>query len=213
MNNVVLRWAAALFLYGYYRLVLATSQVQIRADPSTENLLRKDLPLIYVLWHRHVFCIPWLRHYARRPLAVLVSGHRDGRIITAALRFCRLAVVVGSSTRGGISAYRQLLRLLRAGELICVTPDGPKGPPLQVKPGVMRLSRHSGSAMVPVALAASRQRQLGSWDRTLVPLPFARVVIVLGPPCHFQDLTSDHEQLLQLGQAIEATATLASKVL
>lgn len=213
LNNAGLRWAAALLLYGYYQLVLVTSRVRIRADPATEQLLRQGEPLILALWHRHVFFIPLLRRYGRRPLAVLVSGHRDGRIIAAALKLCRLAVVEGSSTRGGSGAYRQLLRLLRAGELVCITPDGPKGPPVQAKPGVIQLARQSGSAIVPLALAASRRRQLRSWDRTLVPLPFGRVVIMLGPPRRWQAEVAAAEQLLDLGQALDATAVQARELL
>lgn len=213
LSNAGLRSAAALLLYGYYRLVLATSRLRIHADPAAEQLLRQGQPLIYVLWHQHVFFIPRLRRYGRRPLAVLVSGHRDGRIIATTLKLCRLAVVEGSSTRGGSGAYRQLLRLLRAGELVCITPDGPKGPPAQAKPGVIQLARQSGAAMVPIALAASRRRHLGSWDRTLVPLPFGRVVISLGPPRRWQAEVDAAEQLLELGQALDAMAVLVREQL
>ncbi len=213
MNHAVLGWTAGLLLYGYYQLVVVTSRVRFRADPATESLVRQGRPVIFVLWHRHVFFMPLLRRYARRSLAVLLSSHRDARIAGVAARLLGVALVEGSSTRGGMKAYRQLLRRLRSGQPVCITPDGPKGPPAQAKPGVMQLAGHSGCALVPVALAASRQRQLGSWDRTMVPLPFGRVVMALGAPIHAEADADEGEQLQRLGQAIDAAADLAGECL
>jgi lysophospholipid acyltransferase (LPLAT)-like uncharacterized protein len=213
MNIPALRWAAALLIYGYYRLVLVTSRLRIRADPASEALVRQGLPVIYVLWHQHVACILFLRRYARRPVAVLSSGHRDSRITAVVSRLCHLDVVLGSSTRGAVGGYRQLLRRLRAGRSICINPDGPRGPAGQLKPGVIQLARHTGCPMVPVALAASRHRRLRSWDRTLVPLPFGRVVITLGAPRRWQAEVAAAEQLLDLGQALDATAVQARELL
>jgi len=91
-------------------------------------------------------------------------------------------LVAGSSTRGGARAFLQLLQLLAAGRHVCITPDGPKGPARQVKPGVVHLAQRSGCAVVPMGLALTRRRRLRSWDRSVLPLPFGRVVLTLGAP-------------------------------
>jgi hypothetical protein len=209
MNIPALRWAAALLIYGYYRLVLVTSRLRIRVDPASEALVRQGLPVIYVLWHQHVACVLFLRRYARRPVAVLSSGHRDSRITAVVSRLCHLDVVLGSSTRGAVGGYRQLLRRLRAGRSICINPDGPRGPAGQLKPGVIQLARHTGCPMVPVALAASRHRRLRSWDRTLVPLPFSRMVLQLGAPLYTEAAADPLEQPALLAAALNAIGTQA----
>jgi lysophospholipid acyltransferase (LPLAT)-like uncharacterized protein len=63
-----------------------------------------------------------------------------------------------------------------------VVPDGPRGPRYVVKPGVIHLARATGAPIVPVTYAASRMRQLHSWDRLIIPLPFCRVLYVIGEP-------------------------------
>jgi lysophospholipid acyltransferase (LPLAT)-like uncharacterized protein len=211
MNIPALRWAAALLIYGYYQLVLATSSLRIRADPAAEHLVRQGVPVIYVLWHQYVSSILLLRRYARRPVAVLSSGHRDSRITAVVSRLCHLDVVLGSSTRGAVGGYRQLLRRLRGGVSICINPDGPRGPAGQLKPGVIQLARHTGCPIVPVGLAASRHRRLRSWDRTLLPLPFSRMVLELGAPLYTDAAADPLEQPALLAAALNATGRRAEE--
>lgn len=211
LNNPRLAWLAGALLNAYGQLVLLTSRLRVDLHPATAQLLRQQRqPVIFALWHCHVFFLPLLRHQAAGPLAVLLSGHRDGQIVGVTVRQRGLALVTGSSTRGGVGATLRLLQLLRTGTSVCITPDGPKGPPQQVKPGVLHLARRSGRALVPVAVAMGRRRRLRSWDRTLLPLPFGRVVISLGPP-----LLAAAEPLgpERLAAALEASAARAGQLL
>ena len=88
----------------------------------------------------------------------------------------------GSATRGGARAFRQLVHTLKAGRNAVITPDGPKGPARRVKSGVIELSRMSGMPILPVAFSAWPRIVLRSWDRFVIPYPFARGVYVWGPP-------------------------------
>lgn len=169
--------------------------------------------MIFVLWHAHVFFLPLLPLYAKQPLSVLLSSHRDARIVGLAARLRGFNLVEGSSTRGGINAYRQLRWCLQRGQSVCITPDGPKGPPRQVKPGAVQLARHSGCAVVPVAMAFSRQRHLRSWDRTVLPLPFGRGVLLMGPPLHFEATDQLDQQQLLLTNALNGVVDQANAVL
>lgn len=211
MNIPALRWAAALLIYSYYRLVLVTSSLRVCADPASEALVRQGVPVIYVLWHQYLSSILLLRRYARRPVAVLSSGHRDSRITAVVSRLCHLDVVLGSSTRGAVGGYRQLLRRLLGGRSICINPDGPRGPAGQLKPGVLQLARQTGCPMVPVALAASRYHRLRSWDRTLLPLPFSRMVLELGAPLYTDAAADSLEQPAVLAAALNATGRRAAE--
>jgi lysophospholipid acyltransferase (LPLAT)-like uncharacterized protein len=216
-NNPALAELAGIVLNAYGELILRTSRIKLLVDPQVNQLvLEQRTPVIYALWHRHVFFMPLLRRFERRPLVVLLSSHRDARIVGVAARLRGVQLVEGSSTRGGVQAYRQLLRCLERQVSVCITPDGPKGPPGVVKDGLIRLARQSGCVVVPVALAASRFRSLRSWDHTLVPLPFGSYLVALGPPCRCAaeaDVEAERDRLARaldgLGQAA-ATALAAS---
>ena len=88
----------------------------------------------------------------------------------------------GSSSRGGTDALRRLLRSLRDGWDVVIVPDGPRGPREVVKPGVVALAAASGAPIAPVAVGASREWRLSSWDRFRIPRPGARLVVGFGDP-------------------------------
>ena len=113
---------------------------------------------------------------------VLVSRHRDGRFIGAVVRRYGVGLVHASTSRGGAAGLRTMLRLLAAGDMVGVTPDGPRGPRRVAAPGVAQLAALSGRPVLPCAARSTRQRVLGSWDRMRLPLPFGRGVLVCGPP-------------------------------
>jgi lysophospholipid acyltransferase (LPLAT)-like uncharacterized protein len=77
-----------------------------------------------------------------------------------------------------------LTRALRSGHEVVVVPDGPRGPREVLKPGVIALARLSGAPIVPVAVGASREWRLRSWDEFRIPRPFARCVVRFGEPIH-----------------------------
>jgi lysophospholipid acyltransferase (LPLAT)-like uncharacterized protein len=214
LNNAWLAWLAGALLNAYGQLVLLTSSIQVRVDPTTAALLRaRRQPVIFALWHSHVFFMPLLRLHTRQPVSVLLSAHRDAQIVGVAARMRGVDLVAGSSTRGGARAFLQLLQLLRQGRHVCITPDGPRGPALLVKPGVVHLAQRSGCALVPMGLALSRARSLRSWDRTLLPLPFGRVVITLGAPIVVAGDGDPGVGVTQLGQALEDTSGWARRLL
>lgn len=172
---------AGALLNAYYELVLRTSRVQVLVDYSVQQLVHEQaVPVIYALWHSHLFFLPLLRRYENRSVAVLISAHRDARIAGVAARLRGVQLVMGSSTRGGVSAYRQLRQCLQGGQSVVITPDGPKGPPRKVKPGVIKLALDTRRAVVPVALKAIPAHSINSWDRTIIPVPFGSYTLTLG---------------------------------
>lgn len=136
--------------------------------------------VIVAFWHDRVVMLPLA--YRGRQLCILNSQHRDGEIATRAAARWGIRSVRGSATRGGMAGFRQLVSAYRDGYDLAIVPDGPRGPRHVIKPGVMHLARATGAAIVPVTYAASRRRQLRSWDRLIIPLPFARVVYVAAEP-------------------------------
>jgi len=211
LNNKALTWVVGSLLNAYGQLFLLTSRLRIEADPELIRLVHEQrVPVIYALWHSHVFFVPLFRTFERRAVSVLLSAHRDAQIVGVAARLRGIRLVFGSSTRGGAKAYLQLLGVLQGGQSVVMTPDGPKGPAEQVKSGVIHLAQQTGCAVVPVAMAASRVHRLRSWDQTLLPLPFSRAVFELGPPMHCDTAEELGPLQGQLQTAIQATAERAA---
>lgn len=138
-------------------------------------------PLLGALWHRGVFLAA--HQFRDRQVAVIVSRSRDGDWIEALLgRLGYAPSPRGSSSRGGASALRQQIRLARETGVAALLCDGPRGPAGVAKPGVVFLARVSRAPLWPVAFSARPAIRFGSWDRMLLPLPFARVVCAYGDP-------------------------------
>jgi lysophospholipid acyltransferase (LPLAT)-like uncharacterized protein len=163
--------------------------VTLRLTESGVDALRprwaEGQPLIYAVWHGRILMIPWLtarlrRTRGARAVRVLASRSRDGELVARWVARFGLSVVRGSSSRGGAAALRALAASVRAGQDVAVVPDGPLGPRERVQGGIVVLAATTGAPIVPLAFAARPARRLASWDRFLVPLPFARAAVVFG---------------------------------
>jgi lysophospholipid acyltransferase (LPLAT)-like uncharacterized protein len=170
---------------GLVRVLGATLRLTLDGVAPLVPLWHARRPLIYVVWHGRILMMPWLNarlrasHGARAP-RVLVSLSRDGELMTRFVRRFGLDVVRGSSSRGAGTAVRALAATLSAGDDVAIVPDGPRGPREAFQPGAVALAALTGTPIVPLAVAAHPARQLATWDRFLVPLPFARCAAVFG---------------------------------
>ena len=173
-----LRGALAALVADLLRLLGATWRVEVLGhDPRTGS----TGPHLAALLHQSLLIATWL--FRDSGYGVAVSRSRDGSRVAAVLR--RLGYgepARGSSSRGGPAALRGLVRRLAAGTTVAVLVDGPRGPAGVAKVGIATLARHCTTPIHPVALAARPALRLGSWDRSVIPLPFARVVCAFGDP-------------------------------
>ncbi|WP_428377300.1 glycosyltransferase N-terminal domain-containing protein [Lichenicoccus sp.] len=179
----------------YLDLALRSTRWRLQADAETWALLtgRDGRTAIVVFWHEYLPLVTALWLLARREnphlsLNVMISRHRDGRLIADVIRRWRINTVTGSSARagksekGGAAALRHLLGLLRDGQVVTITPDGPRGPRRVTQPGSARLAALAGVPVVPIAVFCRPSRRLRSWDRMMLPLPFGRGTIRCGTP-------------------------------
>ena len=145
--------------------------------PAAENY-------IGALWHNRLLIFPLVlrRFFPHRSGAALISASRDGDLLADAIHRFRYDVVRGSSSRLGASAILQLTQLLASGHDVVITPDGPRGPAYELGPGIIFLAQKSGTPVLPMNLEYSRCWRLGSWDRFIVPRPFAKVLVLIGEP-------------------------------
>lgn len=158
--------------------------VAIDGDEHLAAALTKAPSLVPCFWHQHqAFCGKYLLEQRARGLAVgwLISPSVDGEIPAMLLRRVGGRVIRGSSSHTGARALRDYyLALVQENVSPVITPDGPRGPRFKFKPGAILLAQLSGRPMLPLAYAASRAA-LVKWDKFVIPWPFARIAIAIGP--------------------------------
>lgn len=138
-----------------------------------------DRGALFVVWHDHTL-VP-LHLFRGAGIATMMSRSRAGQMQGAFWKLYGWPIVWGSTKKKeGIAALRETLRLICEGGLMGFTPDGPKGPRRQAHGGVVYLASKSGVPILPLSCAASSAWRLPTWDRYLIPKPFARVHIHVG---------------------------------
>jgi lysophospholipid acyltransferase (LPLAT)-like uncharacterized protein len=175
-------------IHLYIRLVYATNRWTIEGGEQPRRLRAEGRGFILAFWHGRLLMIPmaWQR---LAPMHMLISAHRDGRIIADAVTYFGVESIAGSTRRGGSLALRTMLKRLEAGDCVGITPDGPRGPAAVASAGVVNLARLAREPIVPVVFATSRRRVLRTWDRFQLALPFGRGIFLWGEPIEVaQDL-------------------------
>lgn len=192
------------------RLLAATWRVRFVNAEVVGDLRARQRSFMYVLWHGQLLPLLWT--HRGRDIAVIVSEHRDGELIARVAHAIGFRTVRGSTSRGAARALLGACRVVDAGTDLAVTVDGPRGPAGTVAPGALVISQRTGAPMVPTAAWASRGWRLRSWDRFLIPKPFARVVVTYGTPITAQADTPRGavEDAELLRQAIDAASAAAA---
>ena len=168
-------------IHLYIRLVSRTNRWSVEGGEHPRRLRADGRPFILAFWHGRLMMIPmaWQR---LAPIHMLISAHRDGRIIADAVAYFGVQTVTGSTSRGGSAALRTMVKSLVAGDCVGITPDGPAGPAMVASAGIVNVARLARVPIVPVTFATSRRWHMRSWDRMQVALPFGRGVFVWGEP-------------------------------
>ena len=162
------------------RALASTWRYRIIGAESLERLRANGVPFIFSLWHGQLLPLIW--HHRNQRVAILVSEHRDGELIARLAKSIGYRLIRGSTSRGGERALLALVKDLRAGREVAVTPDGPRGPARSYAPGALIAAQRAGAPILPVAAHADSAWRLSSWDSFLIPKPFARVTVAYGEP-------------------------------
>lgn len=164
---------------GLVSLLARTWRFESRGEARWEAV-RREGAFVYLLWHEAL--LPLLWHHRRQGVAIVVSEARDGQYLAAFAHRLGYRRILGSSTRGGVRALIGAIRALEAGTNVAFTPDGPRGPRREVKPGILAAAARAGVPVLPVHASATRAWRLRSWDRFMIPKPGARVRVGYGVP-------------------------------
>lgn len=171
----VARYAGPL-LEGWCR----TWRYRVTGEEHWADSQDRSHPSVYLMWHEALLPLLWQRRGLG--IAIVVSAARDGQYLADfAVRLGYLPVQ-GSSSRGAVRALVGAIKVLRAGGTVGFTPDGPRGPRREFKPGFLAAAQRSGARVYPMHASARWARRLDSWDRFLLPYPLARIDVVVGAP-------------------------------
>ena len=165
----------------YIRFVYATNRWSVEGGEWPRRLTRNGRTFIVAFWHGRLLMMPPAWHRLTS-FHMLISAHRDGRIIAGAMTYFGIETIAGSTARGGSSALRAMLKRLKEGGCVGITPDGPRGPAMTVSVGTVNIARLARVPVLPLAYATSRRRVLATWDRFHLALPFGRGVFLFGEP-------------------------------
>ena len=159
---------------------------------------------IFAGWHGRTLVAAVF--YRQMGLWTIISQSRDGQIQNWVFTRLGFHTIRGSTGRGGVKAAAESIRVLKKGATMAFTPDGPRGPSGIVQGGIVLMAKKSGAALVPVGVSASWRIHLPTWDRYMVPLPFAKCLMVYGDPLFVSDDASD-EELERARQSLERALT------
>ncbi|MBA2458051.1 MAG: DUF374 domain-containing protein, partial [Gemmatimonadales bacterium] len=145
------------------RLLAASWRVRTVHEERWLPLYRARRPHVFLLWHEVL--LPLLWQHRRQGIAIVVSEAREGQYLADFARSIGYRAVRGSSSRGAARALLGAVRELREGRAVAFTPDGPRGPRRELKPGVVAAAQRGRAVVVPIHAQASRAWRLHSWDR------------------------------------------------
>ena len=208
LNSSPVKAALGAVLAGYMSLVKATTRWERRGLDHAQPIWDSGAGVVGCVWHSRILMTiaAWPSH-AQGP-AILISRSKDGDVVADAARRHHVGVVRGSSLnqrktskqKGSVGAFREMARHVETGGCMAVTPDGPRGPRMRAGAGAVKLARTAGVPVFPCAWSTSRAIVFNSWDRFMMPLPFARGVIVYGEPITLEPEADD--------EAVEAARAL-----
>jgi lysophospholipid acyltransferase (LPLAT)-like uncharacterized protein len=173
--------------------LMASVRFSAEGAERYESLAREGQPVIFAVWHGRL--LPLTYYHRHRNITAIISRSEDGEYIARVVEGWGYRTARGSTSRGGSSALRSLVKAARSGESLAITPDGPRGPRQQLQPGVITAAQLTGLPIIPLACGASRAWWPGGWDRFCVPKPFARVRVMYGTPRRVARDASESELL------------------
>jgi lysophospholipid acyltransferase (LPLAT)-like uncharacterized protein len=185
-----------------FNAMFGTIRFRVMTDQPHFEIVKRGDPVIYVIWHGRL--LPLGYFHRNQQLTAMVSRSGDGEYIARLLAGWDFDAARGSSSRGGSSALREMVKIARGGRSLVLTADGPRGPRQKLKQGVLTAAQLTGSAIIPATAAATRAWWFEGWDRFLVPKPFSTVYVRYGAPLYV-DRNATENGLSSVRQQLEDT--------
>jgi hypothetical protein len=193
--------------------LMGTCRLRLAGFDTLVRLQQEGRGVVFVGWHdKLLVSFQVLQH---RGFYAFTSRSRVGELLTRIFETFGWNAIRGSTTSGGSHALRAAVRELRQGKVVCLTPDGPNGPRHECQPGAVYIAAMAQSPVIAFGAAAAPRTQARTWDRHMIPLPFARVAIVVSQPLYLpQHLTKEQTEkwAQQIRDLIDRTEREAERV-
>ena len=197
----------------YLRFTQLSSRIVIDGRHFVEQaeVSNSDAPgFIFAFWHNRQIILPIV--LPKDKIHCLISASKDGAYAAAIARLFGKKSIRGSSSRGGFEAMKEMMRVLKAGDNIAITPDGPRGPVGEVNPGIVQMAQAMGVSIVPVAFDSTKKKVFSSWDKFILPYPFSKIAIVFGRPIEIavnESIESGSEKVrIALNASVDKAASM-----
>jgi len=196
----LVQWLVAALVSGMIWCVFLSCRASYRGEGNLKKF--KGKAAIATFWHgRSMMLSPVAVRMGLKGYGIF-SRHRDGQLMAKFQRMFGMKGIYGSTGRkGAVSALMQGARVLKQGNMIILSPDGPKGPRMRVHDGALYFAKMSGAPIIPVCFSCSGAWFQNNWDRYLIVLPFSRMVFVAGEPFYIgkkDDIDVAREKLEQI---------------
>jgi len=193
---------AGLLIAYYLKICFQTSAWNIKNEKAINNLLKKKKKVIVCFWHSKLLMMVFCWNYPNK-FKMLISGHRDGKIISNAVSHFGIETISGSSRKNMISSLKQIISQLNQKNVVGITPDGPRGPKEQIKDGLVSLIKKTDAVIVPLTYCARFKVELNTWDNFLMVFPFNKFVAVWGDPFYYNSNYTFEENKKKLQEEFE----------
>ncbi len=170
----------------YIKFVSITTKWTFTNKKYVDQLWDKNESFILCFWHGRLLMMP-LSWNKKKKVNVLISAHPDGQLLSNTVKHFKIDTIIGSSSKGNI------IRSLKSGISIGITPDGPRGPKMKINSGIIKIASLTGCKIVPLSYSVKNKFFLNSWDRFLVALPFGKGCFIWGEPIKVKRNISNNE--------------------
>lgn len=209
-----------LIVMTYMRLVYYSCKKVFINQDVLDKAVEEEIPFIISFWHNRLMmtCLSVKRSKnfnKKHKMMVLASKHGDGKFVGTIMGKMGMQPVWGSSNDGrkssrgiGIGSFKKIIKNLKKGGSLSLTPDGPRGPNQKINGEIVNIARISGAKILPISYSTSRFKKLRTWDKFYIPLPFSKLCF------HFDealiDVSADVSKLEieQIKQKVEERMTL-----
>ncbi len=168
-----------------------TVRFEVEGQENFEQIENAGKIPIYTFWHNRIFIGTYF--FRNRKIVVMTSQSFDGEYIARFIQRFGYGASRGSSTRGGIKALGEMIRVMKEGFPAAFSIDGPKGPKYEAKSGVCLLAKKTGNPIIPFVFESKNYWEINSWDKLQIPKPFTRVKVIIEKPIYVSSEANDDE--------------------
>ena len=178
--------------YSITSLISRSIRWEYLVQNEKSNIFNSNKEYIFCCWHNRLFLGPHLLP-RNRVINALQSSHSDGMVTSIAFKYLGMNVILGSSKKGGMQAFRKMVKCIKLGESVAITPDGPKGPKEKVKEGIIKLAQITETSIIPLVWTTNKFKLMNSWDNFVLPYPFSKGVYSFGKPIYVKKQINEYE--------------------